>query len=139
MALMKNKYKIAHDYHQRMVRMGKNEHVPKSVLWILLQHVGRENAITQEKLTSELGMSGYKSFRRRLQMEVRELRLQGFLICSTAGEGAKGYFIPTSLEEYQEFEESEFNHRLKSITMTRNAMRKAASAQLGTEYQPDLI
>ena len=136
---MRDRYKIAYEYQQRMVRMGKDEYVPKSVLWLLLKHVGRENAITQEKLTSELGMSEYKSFRRRLQMEVRELRLQGFLICSTAGEGAKGYFIPTSLEEYQEFENSEFNNRLKSITMTRNAMRKAAAAQLGTEYQPDLI
>lgn len=110
------------------------------VVMILVEHVGKEQAITREKLLEELNQISPREVQdRQLQQVIRDLRTAGYLICSNAGGGAKGYFLPVDMVEYLEFDEHEFESKLRTMTITRNTMMQNAREQLGSAVQKRLF
>lgn len=130
---------IAHEYKQML--MSITNPLKQEIMLILLRHIGRGEIIRRVDLLAECRTLANKnaSDDRRMQAAINELRHEGFLICSNAGEGEKGYFLPANLEEYSEFEEHELNSKIRSYTQTRDIMRRSAQAQLGRAMQRELF
>jgi len=104
----------------------------KAVLRVLTVHVGRANAIGRNVLTTQVAMYGSKTDERQVREQIKQLRRAGHLICSAAGEDG-GYYMASSKQEFEEFDHSEFEAKIKDMAETRSAMRKAAERQFGTQ------
>jgi DNA-binding transcriptional regulator PaaX len=107
----------------------------RAVLRVLSFHPGRSNAIGRGALIGELKTLGFKVHERQVRAQINQLRKNGMLIGSAAGEQG-GYFICTNIEEFEEFANAEFRSKLADMQDTLSTMQKAAEKKWG-RYSPE--
>lgn len=104
---------------------------------IFSQMVGRENALTGDKLAELLnwrqrpeGASGLKNFKRIMRNCISDMRLEGWLICATGGETG-GYWVAGEWSELSEFLSSEFHNKALDMLQKEKIMEDHGIRQLG--------
>ena len=93
-------------------------------------HVGRERAMTKDRLLDELARAGFYMTEQEFRSEVAALRKQGVLIGSSAGSNP-GYYLIANMGEFDEFTATELLSRIKDLNDTYRAMSGAAQTQFG--------
>ena len=99
-----------------------------AILRILVHHQGRQRAISRVKLCSALSL--YQTNERQVREQIKQLRRAGHLIGSAAGENG-GYYLISSLDEFNQFMQCEFLAKIKDMSQTAHSMTKAATQQFG--------
>lgn len=109
------------------------------VLYVLMQHVGKDNGILRQKLVEqiygvvvddrELDQSPYD---RGVRASIERLRHLGYMICNR-GNG-DGYYMAASLAEYQAFRSAYGAHAFPIMEAIRE-MDRAASLKWNTDPQ----
>lgn len=128
-------------YYQ-MLLQGMPAGIERDILWVLLEHVGLENAITGDALAEEIreGYKDVKDLRRKIRLAIQNMRNDGMLVCSCAGSAeGRGYFLPKNRKEFDEFILSEIRSKITSLSITMNQMVNSADKVLGRAYQESLI
>ena len=92
----------------------------------LSEHCGRENPISRRLLLNKLAR--FQISDRQLRAEIRSMRRSGHLIGSAAGADG-GYYLITTMEEFQEFLQTEYLAKIKDMSRTVCAMNRAAQEQ----------
>lgn len=114
----------------------------QTIYMILLEHVGKEQAILGRDLTSKLHYfySGEKidDLQRQMREVISDLRKRGYLICSAPGKTG-GYWLPKDRKEFDDFIEHELESKIRDLSITKNSLVKAANEQLGKEFQLSLM
>ena len=110
----------------------------RAILRVLSMHIGRDQAIGREGLVLAAASLGFPAHERQVREAVKELRRQGELICSAAGEDG-GYYLASSREEFEEFAQSEFGAKIADMSQTLGAMRQAADRAFGQGMQLGLF
>jgi predicted DNA-binding transcriptional regulator YafY len=110
----------------------------RTVLRVLSYHTGRARAIGRGELVQQVGLVGCLATERQVRETIKQLRRQGYLICSAAGEDG-GYFLADSLKEYDEFRQTEFAGKIADMAETMKAMDQAARRVFGDAMQPGLF
>ena len=100
------------------------------IIRLLGFHVGRERAITKDRLLDELARAGFYMTEREFRTEIAALRKQGILIGSSAGSNP-GYYLIANMGEFDEFTATELLSRIKDLNDTYRAMSGAAQTQFG--------
>jgi DNA-binding IscR family transcriptional regulator len=100
----------------------------QAILRLLTAYVGRRNAVSRARLVAEL--SAYRVNERQVRQQIRLLRRAGKLIGSAAGEDG-GYYLITTLEEFNHFMASEYLAKIKDMSETARAMTRAANQLWG--------
>ena len=62
--------------------------------------------------------------------QIKLLRRAGHLICSAAGENG-GYYLISSLDEFNEFMQTEFLSKIRDMSKTAHVMTHAATKKFG--------
>ena len=101
----------------------------RSLLTLLSAHAGRANPISRLDLCAAL--SRYRLSERQIREQIRLLRRAGHLIGSAPGEDG-GYYLITTLEEFNEFMQSEYLAKIKDMSETAHAMTRAANRVWGS-------
>ena len=110
----------------------------RNILVVLTNHVGLENAITLGGLVTEMEdfHGAVKDLGRKVRLQIQELRGEGVLICSCAGsEIGRGYYLPANRKEFDQFLETEFLGKIRTMSITANVLRSSADKVLGRAYQ----
>ena len=100
------------------------------IIRLLGFHVGRERAITKDRLLDELARAGFYMTEREFRADIAALRKQGVLIGSSAGSNP-GYYLIANMGEFDEFTATELLARIKDLNDTYRAMSGAAQTQFG--------
>ena len=100
------------------------------IIRLLGFHVGRERAMTKDRLLDELARAGFYMTEREFREEVAALRKQGMLIGSSARSNP-GYYIIANMGEFDDFAATELLARIKDLQETYRAMSGAAQTQFG--------
>lgn len=79
--------------------------------------VGRNNAIPGCKISSLVGISI-----KRLQAQIAVLRESGYPICAADIKKPKGYFIPATAQEAEEFCKETIKRAKKTFSTVRNVV-----------------
>lgn len=109
--------------------------LPRAVLSVMRLHVGLENAIGKGNLIEEMKRMGFLrkitlvSAERKTREVIKRLRREGYLICSSSGEG--GYYLASNWKEYDEFIQIEYRGKIIDMAETVRAMDKTAPRVLG--------
>jgi hypothetical protein len=120
-------------YHRMIEQMEPG--LKRSVLRVISQRRGRENAINRENLAKAMESAGFgkgltlSTFDRKIRNTITDLRKEGALICSSSGEA--GYFMARSQEEYDTFAATEYRSKIKDMAATLQAMDQAAEQLFG--------
>jgi hypothetical protein len=121
---------------------GSEEGLDRAVQFNLYQHRGQANGIRRETLVYELfgvqvaDVTDADSFDRNIRDAIERLRNQGHLICNL-GDGS-GYFIASSVGEYQAFRLRYGKHAFP-ILATIKQMDRAAAETWQDPLQPRLF
>jgi len=126
--------------------MNRYEHLLRSmepsldraILRVLTGYVGKANAIGRDALTLRVGQLGFKSHERQVRETIKNLRREGFLICSTPGENG-GYYLAADRIEFEEFIAAEYRAKITDMSVTLAAMTRAADQQFGSVIQGRLL
>lgn len=97
-----------------------------------------EYPISRQQLVGSVGSLGFSASERQVREMIKQLRRRGHLICSTPGING-GYYMARSMEEYQEFRETEFAAKISDMAETLRAMDATAREQFGPGYQGRLF
>ena len=100
------------------------------IIRLLGFHVGRERAITKDRLLDELARAGFYMTEREFRADIAALRKQGVLIGSSAGSNP-GYYLIANMGEFDEFTATELLARIKDLNETYRAMSGAAQTKFG--------
>jgi len=109
-----------------------------AVLRVLSFYSGRDHPISGSNLAQAVGRIGFSANERQVREAVRQLRRAGHLIGSAAGEGG-GFFMLTSLQEFENFAASEFHALITDMSQTLMAMQDAAERKWNPSTQPVLF
>jgi hypothetical protein len=96
----------------------------RAILRVLSDHIGKENTITKPKLLQDLARLGFHQHERQARLCIVELRKHGHLICSSSGDS--GYYIASTVEEYEEFAQVEYRSKIVDMSETLRAMDEGA-------------
>lgn len=110
----------------------------RAILRTLSFHQGKGNAIGRMEMVEAAARMGMRVHERQLRECIKQLRRQGHLIGSLAGE-AGGYYLIATQKEYQEFKRTEFLAKIADMSETLSAMDRAAQAQFGNAIQGTLF
>ena len=102
------------------------DYLIRAILRMLERHRGRPNAISRHDLVKAVHM--YGASERQVREYIKQLRRAGHLIGSAPGSDG-GYYLITSLEEFNDFMCTEFVAKIKDMSQTANAMNHAARKQ----------
>lgn len=102
----------------------------RAILELVQPHQGETQAIHGEELHAQLQARGLELDERQMRDAIKQLRRQGKLICAKPGVKG-GYFMATSMTEFEGFDQEEFSAKIADMEQTRQAMRKAARQQFG--------
>ena len=102
----------------------------RAILRTLSFHCGRANPISRTDLVKAVRM--YSASERQIREQIKQLRRLGHLIGSAPGTDG-GYYLITSLDEFNDFMHTEYMAKIKDMRETVNAMNEAARQQLKTE------
>ena len=100
------------------------------IIRLLGFHVGRERAITKDRLLDELARAGFYMTEQEFRSEIAALRKQGIMIGSSAGSNP-GHYLIANMGEFDEFIATELLPRIKDLYDTYRAMSGAAQTQFG--------
>ena len=103
--------------------------------YLIENHVGKTNAIRAVEIQYLFG----DSTDRPIRLAIQDLRGEGYLILSSSTGEHKGYYMASTLEEYEEFRQFNFRARAMSILVTDKAMAASARRQFGDAVQLDLL
>jgi|GEM_PF-1716489 len=98
------------------------------IIRLLGFHVGRERAITKDRLLDELARAGFYMTEREFRAEIAALRKQGVLIGSSAGSNP-GYYLIANMGEFDEFVNAELLSRIKDLQETYRALNASAQKE----------
>ena len=84
---------------------------------------GEKNAISKESLRQIVGLN-----ERQLRREIHDLRLAGYIICSSSASGKGGYYLPENPAEAAAFVRS-MHSRAKSVFAAASAANKQVKAE----------
>ena len=98
----------------------------RAILRALSYHQGRANAISRRELVAAVRI--YGASERQIREQIKQLRRAGHLIGSAPGADG-GYYMITSLDEYNDFMHTEYMAKIKDMRETVNAMNYAAREQ----------
>jgi hypothetical protein len=104
--------------------------VEKTVMQVLSDCPGRDNAISRAKLLAIVQSAHPKTSDRQLRACVNKLRKDGQMICSTGGEEG-GYWTAASWDELSEYLDREVVSRLTDLAEQRSALTKAGESRWG--------
>ena len=110
----------------------------RAVLRILSQRVGRGQVISRTALVRSVARLGFAAHERQIRDVIKELRRDGHLICSAAGENG-GYWMAADRQEFDAFGHQEFEAKISDMSQTWRAMQKAADQKFGTAVQESLF
>jgi hypothetical protein len=102
----------------------------RAILRVLSYHTGRDQAIGRNDLVHDVGRLGVQVTERQLREEIKQLRRQGHLICSAAGETG-GYFFAVSRMEFDAFVDQEYLAKIRDMSETLKAMEASAVREFG--------
>lgn len=109
--------------------------IDATILRVLTAHTGRQNAIGGRALMNELSQRvGGQVHERVIRDEIKQLRRQGYLICSAPGEDG-GYYMAANKAEFEEFDRIEFGAKIADMNETRQALLKAARVQFAEKAE----
>jgi len=111
-------------YHTKPPK--EQELLNRAILRTLSFHRGRSNPISRTNLVKAVRMYGVSE--RQIREQIKQLRRLGHLIGSAPGVDG-GYFMITSLEEYNDFMTSEYLAKINDMRETVNSMNNAAQDQ----------
>lgn len=119
----------------RQVQAG----LDKDVLFALQYALGRKHAIGRAALLGYLhSVYGREVNEREMRQCIHDLRRAGHLICSAPGEDG-GYYMATTLQEFDEFLERELHPKAMDLLETEKAMKAAARQRFGEAAQIGLM
>lgn len=110
----------------------------RAILRVLSYHRGREQAIGRSDLVRQVAQLGCAATERQVREEIKQLRRDGYLICSAAGEDG-GYYMAETLAEFEEFAQVEFIGKIADMSETLSRMRESANKNFGSGVQPALF
>ena len=110
----------------------------RAVLRVISQRVGRGQAVGRGQLVRLVGQGGFRAHERQIREVIKELRRQGHLICSAAGENG-GYWMAANRQEFEAFGQQEFEAKISDMSETWRAMQKSADEKFGTAVQERLF
>lgn len=110
----------------------------RAILRVLSYHRGREQAIGRSDLVRQVAQLGCAATERQVREEIKQLRRDGTLICSAAGEDG-GYYMAETLAEFEEFAQVEFIGKISDMSETLSRMRESATKIFGNGVQPALF
>jgi hypothetical protein len=110
----------------------------RTVLHIISLHIGRDHAIGGQALTTTAGLLGFPCQDRQVREAIKQLRRDGHLIGSAAGDNG-GYFLIASHQEFEDFASSTFRAQIVDMSETLKAMQSAAAQKWGTSLQQSLF
>ncbi len=110
----------------------------RAIVRVLSFHVGRARAIGRMDLVEQVGVMGCPATERQVRDQIKQLRRDGYLICSVAGEDG-GYFMAETLIEYKDFARIEFEGKISDMSETLQAMNQTARKLFGDSMQPGLF
>lgn len=110
----------------------------RAVLRVLSSRRGRVNAIKRDDIIKEVKRLNVHPHERQVREVIKQLRLDGHVICSAAS-GDGGYYMAATLFEFQEFAEREFWAKITDMRETVQIMESAAAEQFGSVVQMDLF
>ena len=100
----------------------------RALLRTLAFHRGRANPITRTDLVKAVRI--YGASERQIRERIKQLRRAGHLIGSAPGTDG-GYYLITSLEEFNDFMCTEYMAKIKDMSQTANAMTQTARSKFG--------
>ena len=110
-------------YHAQAITPQQAE-----IIRLLGFHVGRERAMTKDRLLDELARAGFYMTEREFRSEIAALRKQGVLIGSSAGSNPGDYLI-ANMGEFDEFVNAELLSRIKDLQETYRALNASAQKE----------
>jgi DNA-binding transcriptional regulator PaaX len=110
----------------------------RAILHALQFHINRGNAVSRTELVTACKMQGFNAHERQVREEIKQLRRAGQLIGSAPGEDG-GYYMITTLAEFEEFKHMEFIAKISDMETTLKAMTRAAKEQFGDGIQISLF
>ncbi len=110
----------------------------RATLRVLSYRSGKVAAIGRGELVTELQKVLGDVQERQVRRCIHDLRRQGHLICSTPGE-AGGYYLPKTMDEFQEFIDREIHPKALDLLETEKVMKEAARQLFGNASQPALL
>lgn len=90
--------------------------------------IGAENAISARTLAEVLGLKDIRSVSRLIELE----RRAGVPICAATGGEGRGYFLPSSPGELEDYLK-QLNHRISQIRRTWSACENTLRRMSGQE------
>jgi hypothetical protein len=130
-------------YYQKLL-LTMPSGADRTVLTVLYNHIGLENAIAKNpetdpnkpsrpNLLESCERHGTKfSDERQLRLTIVKLRKEGVPVCASSGES--GYFLASSLEEYREFRGREYVKKIIDMRETVNAMDAQIKEMFPADY-----
>lgn len=109
----------------------EENNLSEECLAVLNIHIGADNAISNFELAEKLGIS-----MREVRSLVRNLRCDGYHVCSSRG-GKGGYFLAETDEEKIECEE-EFRKQMISSIITYTNLKRMTFRELSQQLKLDL-
>ena len=100
----------------------------RAILRTLSFHRGRSNPISRTDLVKAVRM--YGASERQIREQIKQLRRLGHLIGSAPGIDG-GYYLITSLDEFNDFMHTEYMAKIKDMSQTASAMKSTAQKQFG--------
>lgn len=114
------------------------DNLNSAIIALLSMQRGRNNALGRDHLLARLRGFGLNVTEREMRQAIHDLRRQGHLICSAAGEDG-GYYKAASLVEVDDFFLRELDAKIADMSETRKAMKAAARQQFGDAVQVQMI
>jgi len=109
----------------------------RAILRTLSYHRGRSNPISRTNLVKAVRM--YGASERQIREQIKQLRRLGHLIGSAPGIDG-GYYLITSLDEFNDFMHTEYMAKIKDMSETATAMKQTAKDKFGPNVnQPRLL
>lgn len=109
----------------------------RAVYTVVKQYDKRE-PISRGELVYKVKRLGFGLAERQVREIIKQLRRKEYLICSVPGNNG-GYYMASSLADYEEFDAMEYGAKIADMAETRAAMKRAAVRQFGTVYQQSMF
>jgi hypothetical protein len=109
--------------------------IERAMIRLLDFHVGREQAISRGDMLGALKSLGFRVSEREARSVINLLRKEGYLICSTGGEGG-GYWLGANWQELNEYLERELHSRAMDLLEQEKALKNAAEQRWG-RFSPE--
>lgn len=110
----------------------------RSVLRVLMYHVGDAQKVSRKKLLADVRLYEPEASDRGVRAMVNQLRKDGFPICSTGGAGG-GYFLATCAEELDGYLEREVLARIADFQEQASALKRTRKLLWGEGTQARLF